>query len=38
MVNNNFIEKVKSDVVIINTANAGLVKENDLSHNMDLKR
>jgi lactate dehydrogenase-like 2-hydroxyacid dehydrogenase len=38
MVNNKFLALCRADVLIVNTAHADLIKENDLSHNMDIKK
>jgi len=38
MVNNQFLDKVKPDAVIVNTADAGLVNESDLGFNFDKKK
>jgi len=38
MVNNQFLDKLKPDAVIVNTADAGLVNESDLGFNFDKKK
>ena len=38
MVNNAFIAKLKPNALLVNTADANLIKENDLAHNLDINK
>ena len=38
MVDNNFLGKMQPDALLINTAHQDLIKENDLFHNLDIKK
>jgi len=38
MVNNDFLSKMRNDSLLVNTSHADLIKENDLWHQLDLKK